>query len=182
MAEGILVSERSGVALASLIARRGRLDALRAAIRDAWSADLPLRPRVVEGDGASFVWAGPERWLVASGVRAPDELVGVLRGRAEGLAAVCDQSDGRVLLRVSGPFARDVLAKGIPIDLHPSAFPVGSTAITMAAHIGCQLWQVDDTPTYDLAVPRSFAASFRHWLADATAEFEIKPSPPPSPP
>jgi methylglutamate dehydrogenase subunit D len=26
------------------------------------------------------------------------------------------------------------------------------------------LWQIDRTPTYDLAVPRSFAASFCEWL------------------
>jgi methylglutamate dehydrogenase subunit D len=169
--EGVHISVRSDLALAALIVRRGRLDTLRAAMRDAWDVELPLSPRVSEGNGVNFIWAGPERWLVAAPALAPDELVGVLRARAEGLAAVCDQSDSRILLRVSGCFARDALAKGLPVDLDPTVFPVGSTAITMAAEIGCQLWQVDDAPTFDLAVPRSFAASFRHWLAVASAGF-----------
>ena len=177
MAEGILISERSGIAIASLIARRGRLDELCAAVRDAWRTELPLTPHVAEGDGASFIWAGPERWLVAL-PSAPDELVTSLRARADGLAAVCDQSDGCVLLRVSGRFARDALAKGVPVDLHPSVFTPGSTAITVAAYVGCQIWQIDDAPTYDIAVPRSFAASFRDWLAGTAAAFDIKPSPP----
>ncbi len=173
MSDFLAISERSGSALASLIARRGRLDELRAAVRDAWRAELPLTPKVAEGDGASFIWAGPERWLVAAPDHAPEALVASLRAGADGSAAVCDQSDGWVLLRVSGRFARDALAKGIPVDLHPSAFAPGSTAVTRAASIGCQIWQVDDAPTYDIAVPRSFAASFRRWLDGAAAGFEI---------
>ena len=39
--------------------------------------------------------------------------------RALGVAAVSDQSDARLVLRVSGPRVRDVLAKGVPVDLHP---------------------------------------------------------------
>jgi len=35
------------------------------------------------------------------------------------------------------------------------------------------LWQIDDSPTYDIAVPRSLAASFWHWLAESAAEFGL---------
>jgi sarcosine oxidase subunit gamma len=34
-----------------------------------------------------------------------------------------------------------------------------------------QLWQVDAVPTYELAVPRSLAAAFWHWLVESAAEF-----------
>ncbi len=33
------------------------------------------------------------------------------------------------------------------------------------------LWQVDEAPTYEIAVPASFAGSFWHWLSDAAAEY-----------
>ncbi len=168
---GVLVTELTGGALASLIARRGRLDALRAAIREHYAVELPLTPRVVQAEGASFMWAGPERWLVTAPARLPHELVASLRARTDGIAAVCDQSDSRILLRVSGPLARETLAKGISLDLHPSVFMPGSTAITIVAHIGCQIWQIDDTPTYILAAPTSLVASFCRWLAAAMAEF-----------
>lgn len=172
MAEDILISERSGVALTSLIARRGRLDALRASVLEGWRGDPPLTPHVVERDGVGFVWAGPERWLVAAPAMSPDDLVTAPCAGTGGLAAVCDQSDGRVLMRVSGRFAREALAGGVPVDLHPPVFTTGSTAITIAALVGCQIWQVDDAPSYETAVPTSLAASFRRWLYRAAAVFE----------
>ena len=88
-----------------------------------------------------------------------------------GLAAVCEQSDGRVVIEIGGPRSRAVLAKGLPIDLHPRAFAPGDVALTAASHIAVQLWQVDAAPTYRLAVPRSLAASFRCWLGESAAEF-----------
>jgi sarcosine oxidase subunit gamma len=35
---------------------------------------------------------------------------------------VIDQSDARVMLEISGRNVREMLAKGIALDLHPSAF------------------------------------------------------------
>ena len=65
---------------------------------------------------------------------------------------------------MSGPAARAVLAKGLPIDLHPRAFTPGSAATSTISLMGVQLWQVDDTPSYDLAIFRSVSASFWRWL------------------
>jgi sarcosine oxidase subunit gamma len=94
-----------------------------------------------------------------------------LRECFAGLASVCDQSDGRCVIRISGPSARDVLAKGIPLDLHPRVFGPGQAAVTLAAHIGVHIWQIDDMPTYEIAVFRGFAGSFWHWLMESAAEF-----------
>jgi heterotetrameric sarcosine oxidase gamma subunit len=89
------------------------------------------------------------------------------------LASVSDQSDGRVVVRVSGPHARDMLAKGVMVDLHPRAFRPGDVAVTSVAYIGAHLWQLDDTQTYELAVYRSFGVSFWRWLLEAGAEFGV---------
>jgi len=35
------------------------------------------------------------------------------------------------------------------------------------------LWQIDDGPTYEFAVFRSFAAAFCEWLLIASAEFGV---------
>jgi sarcosine oxidase subunit gamma len=87
------------------------------------------------------------------------------------LASISDQSGGRTVLRVSGPRARDVLAKGLPIDLHPRVFAPGSAATSAIALMGVQLWQIDDRPSYDIALFRSLSASFWRWLASSAAEF-----------
>ena len=41
----------------------------------------------------------------------------------------------------------------------------------MAALIGVQIWQIDETPTYEIAVFRGFARSFWHFLTEAAAEY-----------
>ena len=61
----------------------------------------------------------------------------------------------------------------MPIDLHPRAFKPGDTAVTCVAHIGVQLWQIDDAPTYEFAVARSLAQSFWHWLEASAAEYGL---------
>ena len=75
------------------------------------------------------------------------------------------------MLRISGPRAREVLAKGCSLDLHRSVFKPGSAGTTPVALIDCVIWQVDETPSYDLAVPTSFAESFWSWLTASAAEY-----------
>jgi methylglutamate dehydrogenase subunit D len=61
-----------------------------------------------------------------------------------------DVSDSRIAVRISGASARDVLAKGLPIDLHPSTMRAGDVAATVVAHVQVLVWQVNDAPTYEL--------------------------------
>jgi heterotetrameric sarcosine oxidase gamma subunit len=92
-----------------------------------------------------------------------------LSRKLEGLASVVDQSDAYGVLRLSGPSILEVLAKGVAIDLSAPAFPAGSVAATVVAHIGVTLWKVDETPTIHVAVARSYAGSFLHWLETSAA-------------
>jgi sarcosine oxidase subunit gamma len=84
-----------------------------------------------------------------------------------------DQTDGRSILRVSGPCVRDVLRKGVTLDLHPREFGVGSTALTLVGGIDVHLWQIDERPTYDIVFYRSMTGSFWNWLVAAAAEYGL---------
>jgi sarcosine oxidase subunit gamma len=97
-----------------------------------------------------------------------------VRADLDGLAAVTDQGDGRVVLEVSGSRARDALAKGVPVDLDPIAFKVGDAAQTSASHIGLQIALVDDTPTFEITSARSTAGSLWSWLVASAAEYGIE--------
>ncbi len=66
---------------------------------------------------------------------------------------------------------RDVLAKGVPVDLHSRAFKAGDVATTVVAYIGVQVDMLDDAPTYQVTAPRSMAGSFWSWLSASAAEF-----------
>ena len=115
-------------------------------------------------------WAGPDQYFVLAEGRGEGALFAEVSGALAGLASVSDQSHGRVVIRIAGPRARAVLAKGTPVDLHPDEFAVGQSAITQMAHVGIHLTRVDDD-TYDLSVFRGFSESFWEWLTEQSEEF-----------
>jgi heterotetrameric sarcosine oxidase gamma subunit len=168
---GVVIAERSGLGLATVAARQGQAEALKAAVASAYGVELPDGSRVVHGSQVSFVGYGPGQWLAVSETLANESLARDLTQRLKGLASVSDQSGGRTVLRLSGKRARDVLAKGLPIDLHHRAFGPGSAATGTISLMGVQLWQVDEVPTYDIALFRSLSASFWRWLTASAAEF-----------
>jgi hypothetical protein len=75
-----------------------------------------------------------------------------------------------VRLRITGPTARDVLAKGISLDLHPKVFQIGRGAHTGLHHTGVFLERVEDE-SYEIYVPRTYAESIWEWLSDAALPF-----------
>lgn len=168
---------REGLRLASLLARRGQLEACTRAAESAFGTALPASPRVAEGRGIRFVWSGPGQWLAVADADIADAAGGIealLEGPFAGLASIAEQGDGRVLFEFGGARARDALAKGLPIDLHPRAFGPGDVALSTAAHVALQLWQLDETPRYLIAAPRGYARDVRHWLEGSAAEFGLE--------
>ena len=176
---GVFLVERTGFSIASIVAGKGKAEAVAAAVKSAFGIDLPLTPRRHDRNGLAFIWAGPEKWLALSrnkdaqseGAQSEGDFAKTLSGILAGLAAVSDQTDGRCVIAISGSRARDVLAKGLPIDLHFRVFQPGDTALTRAAHIDLQIWQIDNRPSYEIAVLRSFGRSFWHWLTESAAEY-----------
>jgi sarcosine oxidase subunit gamma len=75
-------------------------------------------------------------------------------------------------LRLSGPDARDVLAKGCSLDLHPTVFRKGTAAQTMMGLAGVVLIALDEAGSdYRILVRSSFARYLADWLIDAAEEF-----------
>ena len=171
---GIIISEQTDLALATVMVRKGQSAELSARVKALFAVEMPMTPRHAATGQVHFIWAGPGRWLAAAPNLSPRTFEGDLRQAFSGLASVTGQSDGRSIIRISGAKAREALAKGVPLDLDPHVFGPGDTAVTLVAHINVHLWQSDAAPTYDFAVFRSFAASFCEWLLDAAAEFGIE--------
>lgn len=173
----LVITELTGLGLATVACRKGQAAALSAAVRKAYGLDLPASSRVAQGAAVRFIGYGPGQWLAVSEALANEALASELAAKLQGLASVSDQSGGRTVLRVSGNRARDVLAKGLPLDLDPRAFPLGSAATSAISHIGVQLWQADDTRSYDIAIFRSLSESFWRWLTASAAEFGYEVTP-----
>jgi sarcosine oxidase subunit gamma len=176
---GIVALLRTNLALAYVLARNGKAEALRQRVQDCFSLRLPMAAQQAENagnpgpDGLHFIWAGPGRWLAATPAHTGASFEAMLRGELSAVASVINQTDGRCVFRLSGPNLREVLAKGLPIELDPRVFGPGDTALSLIGHINVHVWQIDHTPTYDVAVPRTFAASFCDWLSAAAASYGL---------
>ena len=168
---GLVIEVRADLGLATVVAKRHKLEGLKTAVSTTYGVALPAGPRRAGSGVFAFAGIGPDQWLASADGAEASGFASRLRGRIGLFAAVTDQSDARLLLRLSGPRVREVLAKGVPIDLHPKAFKPGDVANTVVAHIGVQIDMLDAAPVYQLTAPRSTAGSFWSWLTSSAAEF-----------
>ena len=138
--------------------------------------DLPTTPSTyVSNDTLTVIWMGPEEWLITAGPNSAAALEAALRAAVgEHGGAAIDVSAQRTTLRLTGPHARDVLAKGCSLDLHPTVFSKGTAAQTMLGLAGVVLIALDDAGTdYRILVRASFARYLADWLIDAAEEFSV---------
>ena len=149
--------------------------AFMAAAKGAFGLALPTTPNRVTTTGARrALWLGPDEWLVVTPPGAEGAMCAALHAVRPGRhVAVTDVSEGRAVIGLAGPRARDVLAKGCPLDLHPRAFGPGRCAQSTLAKALVILHQIDDRPAYDIYVERSFADYLWTWLEDAAAEYGV---------
>ena len=153
-----------GLSLATVIARKGQRAALQARAAEAFRLDLPDGPRRADGPVLAALGTAPGAWLFIAETAELNWAEG-LAASLEGLASVADQSDAYVGVRIQGPETQAILGRALAIDLHDAAFPVGSGAVTQAAHLGLMLWR-REAEVFEVLSFRSYAESFLHWLAE----------------
>jgi len=166
---GVTLAERTGLGLATVAVRKDQDDGLKAAVREAYGLDLPEGSTLAQGKDVLFIGTGPGQWLAVSATLQNEALAEDLTDRLNGLASISDQSSGRAVIRVSGPRAREVLAKGLAIDLDPRVFGPGSAVTSTISHMGVLVWRDGEAESYDIALFRSVAGSFWGWLTSSAA-------------
>jgi len=112
----------------------------------------------------------PGQWMLMGKAKSPD-FAREMAKKTKGLGYISQQADSRICLRVSGPMARQLMARGCRLDLHASNTGAGFCAQTNMAQIGVIIHQLDDHPTYDLYLYSGFARSFFHWLSHTAEQF-----------
>ena len=134
---------------------------------------LPMEPNTVAAKGALLaLWLGPDEWLVMTPPTTQTRLFDSLEAAFHGMhVAVTDVTGGQTVITLSGPRARDVLSKGCPLDLHPAVFKPADCALTLVAKANVTIRCVDDSPSFELIVRRSFAEYTALWLHDAALEY-----------
>jgi sarcosine oxidase subunit gamma len=147
--------------VAVVIAAKGKGRALSAAMKKDFGLDLPGMGGLATARGMSLHGSAPEQWLAVAPGAAAGSLASKLEKKLGAMAMVSDQSHGRTVIRMEGPRARDVLAKGTAVDLRPTSFKPGMCAATQIGHVGV-LIACTGANSFELSVLRSFAEGF--WL------------------
>ncbi len=163
----LLVCERYGMGVAAVLASASMVEATRQRVAARLDLELLQGAGWSGGEGVTAIGTGPGSWLILRDNAAGDWVDQVAEA-LDGVASVFDQSSGYALLRLSGSAAAAVLQKGVAIDFDRSAFPVGGAAVTVVSHVGVIVWRIEEL-CFDVAVFRSLAGSFWHWLTSAAA-------------
>jgi methylglutamate dehydrogenase subunit D len=170
---GVRIREITDAEGIAVVARKGRTADVAAVLSRHVGSSVLDSPKRTAGSGLAISGTGPGQWLAMAQSNGAGTPLVALRADLDGLAAVTDQADGRVILTVSGARARDALAKGIAVDLDPVAFKIGDLAQTSASHIGLQIALIDTAPTFEIVSARSTAGSLWAWLTASAAEYGI---------
>lgn len=174
--DGVVLEYRDQLGLAAACARHGRTVLLAERLRERFGIELPLHPGLTRDAMLSIAGLGPDRWLLMQEGEAA-ALAESMERVCGADAAVTDLSDAYAVMRLSGPKVRAALAKLVPLDLHERAFEPGAFASTETGHTEVMLWRLADdagAAVFEIAVPRSFCASFWHSLCESTAEFGLR--------
>jgi sarcosine oxidase subunit gamma len=154
---GIAVIEDIG--LQGMITLRGDLSsaAVKKAATSVTGVEMPAQ-NMANHDGASGIcWMSTDELLILCPYDdVTDTLAKMHKALGKTHSLAVDVSDARGCLRVSGPNAREVMAKLAPVDLSVNAFTVGMFRRTRLAQVAAAFWMVD-AQTFQIVCFRSNA-------------------------
>jgi sarcosine oxidase subunit gamma len=165
-ARACAIGEIRGWSLLQVAGFADTIGDVEAALSHLLETPLPDRIGVAVSAGAhSILRTGPlQFWILGP---EADDLAARLNSRiGSETGALTSLSHSRTRLFIEGAAAREVLAKGIAIDLDDREFKVGDFALTGLDHTPILLWR-QAGERYEIWAMRTFALTLWEWLTDA---------------
>ena len=158
----VLVATQRRVAMVTLKADLSN-KTTRAALKKVFGGPVPAPRKVAKG----VAWMAPDELLImVSEGTAPEDLVNRLHTEIKAPALAVDVSDARAVFTLKGNNAREVLAKGAPVDLSADAFAQGDFRRTRLGQVAVAFWmEADDEIT--LVCFASLKQFMFDWLVNA---------------
>lgn len=114
---------------------------VKAAVKALTQVAIPKPRRVSISKGAGVAWMSPDELLILLPYTKAVEASEALKKALEGTHALVENvSDARAVFTVSGPDARDVMAKLAPVDLSDESFAKGEIRRSRLAQIPAAFW------------------------------------------
>lgn len=156
-----------------LVSIRGKAedDKFQEAAKKALACELPDSFHAAGKTGGSgrLFRLGPDEWLLRDDAQTGKKTMESLHKEFKGLhAAAVEVSDYYAWLELSGKSARDVLAAGCPLDLHPFVFAQGAFAQSRFGKAAVLLYVKDAAASvFEVQVRLSFVRYLRDYLRAA---------------
>ena len=158
--------------LRGMITLRGDLSntALKDAVKSVIGLTPPAERKVKSGNGGGVAWMSPDELLLLVDYDKADATVAKLSKVLSGEHhMVVNVSDARAVFLIEGQGAREVLAKGAPVDLSPEAFGAGDLRRSRIGQLAAAFWMTEDE-SFELVCFRSVGAFMFDWLSNAARE------------
>jgi len=163
--EGAVTVTEAG--LQGMITLRGDLSSktLRAAVKSATGAEMPETRKITQGAKGKAAWMSTDELLLVVDYAEADAVTAQLTSdlSAEHHLAV-NVSDARAMFRIEGAGAREVLAKGAPVDLSRQVFGVGDLRRSRVGQLAAAFWILQED-TFELVCFRSVGEFVFDWLS-----------------
>ena len=128
------------------------------ALKAAFSLSFPAPGEAQDSGGGRILWSGRSQALLL-GPEPPEAL--------SRHAAMLDQTEGWAAMTLAGAGSVDTLARLVPLDLRPRAFPAGRTARSLLGHVNAQITAI--AGGFEILVMRSMARTAVHDIGQAMA-------------
>lgn len=164
------LGELTGWQLIQLSCFSTMLSNLSAAVSPVLGAHLPTRVGEVRtaGNRTLLKTRLDQFWIFT---RDDDDLAPVLGSVVTpSLGSISLLSHSRACIFIKGPAVRELLALGVALDLHPTAFAIGQFALTGLHHTPVLIHREGESH-YNLFVMRTFALTVWDWISDAALRF-----------
>ncbi len=157
----VLVAAQRRVAMVTLKAVLTK--ATSASIKKALGTPVPTARRIANG----IAWMAPDELLImVPQGSTPQAIIDRLTAEIKAPMLALDVSDARAVFTLKGNKAREVLAKGAPVDLSPEAFTQGDFRRTRLGQVAVAFWlEADDEITLVCFV--SLKQFMFDWLVNA---------------
>ncbi len=137
-----------------------------AALGSVFGLETPTVRRFTENGDVRALWMAPDEVMIHCEYQQAGAKTAEL---SEALSTehhlAVNVSDMRQVITLRGAGARQVLAKGAPVDLHPDSFGVGDLRRTLVGTVAAAFYQISDAPeTFEVFCFRSYAPYFYEWL------------------
>ena len=141
------------------------------AVSDTLGVALPIRPNTSSGRMPRGLCLAPGEWMIVGHTGEACSLLVAAAGAK--VAHLADIGEGMVTYAVSGSTARDLLAKGCTLDLHPRVFASDQCAQTLFAQVGIVVDRPPEGDEFIVHASASYAHHLESWFADAVIEFRL---------